>query len=208
MAWSLTASRAFVGHTAVVPSGEHAGVGTLSGYAGASGNVTNLPTPSWPIGAGEGGGTVLIGLSLDTDTISTTDPTGYTQIDNTTLGINISAIVAVRDAATTASETIASVNFTALSGPDSTSSIGIVVLGPSVGNWDQDGFRFGKDDGSESAHTWHAGQNVNVTLPAATPSILRIQASSSGDQPTQQMKLQCKKTSDPDSAYADVPVAP
>ena len=133
LSWSVvTTSEAFVGHTIIVPAGEHGGVGTLSGYAGSPGNVTDLPTPSWSIGAGEGGGTVLIGLSVDGDPISTTDPAGWTQIDNSIQGSSVSAIVAVRDAATTASETIASVNFTTASGSDSTSSIGIVILPPAA----------------------------------------------------------------------------
>lgn len=69
-------------------------------------------------------------------------------------------------------------------------------------------FRFGADDGSEALHTWLAAQDVNITQPGATPAILRIQVDNVGDFPTQQMKLQCKKTSDPDSAYLDVSVAP
>jgi len=72
----------------------------------------------------------------------------------------------------------------------------------------QDQFRFGADDGSESAHGWLAAQNINITQADSVTSILRIQVDNIGDFPSQQMKLQVKKTSDPDSEYKDVPVAP
>ena len=73
--------------------------------------------------------------------------------------------------------------------------------------WDQDQYRFYNDDGSESAMTAIANQNVDITQPTTKQAFLRIQADTTGDQPTRQMKIQVKKTSDPDSAYEDVPVA-
>ena len=73
--------------------------------------------------------------------------------------------------------------------------------------WEQDQFRFYNDDGSESAMTAIANQNVDITQPTTKQAIIRIQADTTGDQPTRQMKLQVKKTSDPDSAYQDVLVA-
>ena len=80
---------------------------------------------------------------------------------------------------------------------------------PAVGlTQDQDQFRFGADDGSESGHGWLAAQNTNINQAGSIAAILRIQVSNTGDAPSQQMKLQVKQTSHPDTAYIDVPVAP
>ena len=73
---------------------------------------------------------------------------------------------------------------------------------------DQDQFRFGADDGNETAHGWIAAQNINISQDGSTAAILRIQVNNTGDFPTQQMKLQYKITTQPDSEYRDVPVAP
>ena len=80
-----------------------------------------------------------------------------------------------------------------------------IFLGPTP-TFDQAAFRFGKDDGSESAHTWHAAQDVNVELPISETSILRMQTNSGGDQPTQQFKIQVKRTSGPESEWRDIPI--
>ena len=73
--------------------------------------------------------------------------------------------------------------------------------------WDQDQFRFGADDNNEATHGWLAAQNANITEPASTQALLRIQATSSGDQPAVQMKLQTKLSTDADTEYKDVPIA-
>jgi hypothetical protein len=67
-------------------------------------------------------------------------------------------------------------------------------------------FRFGKDDGSESAHTWHAAQDTNVELPITDKSIVRIQTDATGNPTAQQMKLQVKRSTGPESEWRDVPV--
>ena len=72
----------------------------------------------------------------------------------------------------------------------------------------QDQFRFGADDGNEAGHGWIADQNTNISQAGSVASILRIQVDNTGDQPSQQMKLQVKKTSEGDETYIDVQVAP
>ena len=44
----------------------------------------------------------------------------------------------------------------------------------------QDGFRWGEDDGSESAHTWAAAEDTNLTGPLGSK-LLRAQVNASGD---------------------------
>jgi len=72
---------------------------------------------------------------------------------------------------------------------------------------DQDQFRFYNDDGTEALATAIAVQNVNISQAGTVPAILRIQVNNTGDAPSQQMKLQYKITTQPDSEYRDVPVA-
>ena len=73
--------------------------------------------------------------------------------------------------------------------------------------WTQDQFRFGADDGNEASYSFIAAQNVNITQAANIATIIRIQGNTTGNQPTRQMKIQCKQTSEPDSTYLDLPVA-
>ena len=84
----------------------------------------------------------------------------------------------------------------------------LALVGEAGLTQDQDQFRFYNDDGVEAAATPIAAQNTNITQLGSTPAIIRMQVNNTGDAPSQQMVLQVKKTSEPDSAYQDVPVAP
>ncbi len=74
-----------------------------------------------------------------------------------------------------------------------------------VTGWTQAAFRF-YNDGTESGSTAIAAQNVNITQAANILTAIRIQANTSGDQPTKQMKIQVKQTAASDSNYRDIPV--
>ena len=69
-------------------------------------------------------------------------------------------------------------------------------------------FRFGADDGSESAHGWIAAQDINISQAGSIAAILRFQVNNVGDFPAQQMRIQQKITTQPDTEYRDIPVAP
>lgn len=71
----------------------------------------------------------------------------------------------------------------------------------------QAAFRFGADDGNEASHGWIADQNVDISQAANIAAILRIQVDNIGDFPAQQMTLQYKLSTQPESEYRDVPVA-
>lgn len=69
----------------------------------------------------------------------------------------------------------------------------------------QEGYRFGTDDGSESAHGWEAPQDTVVTLPKQTTTLLRVLVEETGGAPvTAGRKLQYKLTTDPISEWRDV----
>lgn len=46
---------------------------------------------------------------------------------------------------------------------------------------DQEGFRFGEDDGSESAHTWAAAQDTNISRSLGTAALIRALVNATGD---------------------------
>lgn len=69
---------------------------------------------------------------------------------------------------------------------------------------DQEGFRFGADDGSESAHTWIDAQDADVTQPLAQNLLLRALVNSTGDPASAGFKLKYQKNGA--GGYVDVPV--
>lgn len=70
---------------------------------------------------------------------------------------------------------------------------------------EQEGYRFRDDDGSESAATWLASQDSNVTRATATNTRLRALLNATGNPPSQQYQLEFKKSSD--TTYKRVEVA-
>jgi len=103
----------------------------VSGYSGqTSDSGTTFTTPSWAIGADDADGTVIVGMVTDIDPIGGT-PAGWTLLKNTDYGA-VAGAIAVRDAATTASETIASATYTFTSA--SASTVGVVVRPPASSN--------------------------------------------------------------------------
>ena len=132
LAWAISgAGEQWGGRCVKVLAGEFDAstpLGTLSGYSGnTSSGGTTIATPSWTIGASDGGGAVVVFLGTDSDPIGGT-PSGWTLLANTDHGA-VAMAVAVRDADSTNSETVASVDYTLTA--DSSSTIGVVVRGSS-----------------------------------------------------------------------------
>lgn len=72
---------------------------------------------------------------------------------------------------------------------------------------EQAAFRWGNDDGSESAYTFINAQNVDLSQAGATPAILRLLVNTAGDTPSTQFKIQVKRSTGGASEWRDVPVA-
>jgi len=71
---------------------------------------------------------------------------------------------------------------------------------------EQAAFRWGNDDGSESAYTFINAQNVDLSQAATTAAILRFLINTIGDTPAKQFKLQVKRSTGPVSEWRDVPL--
>lgn len=59
--------------------------------------------------------------------------------------------------------------------------------------YEQEGFRWRNDDGSESAATWAATQDTDITAAAGEARRLRMLTNVSGDAPSEGLKLQYRK---------------
>lgn len=70
---------------------------------------------------------------------------------------------------------------------------------------EQEGYRWRNDDGSESAATWLAAQDTNITQPSETNTRLRVLLDTTGDPATTQYRLDYKRSDQ--SVYAAVPTA-
>lgn len=61
---------------------------------------------------------------------------------------------------------------------------------------EQYGYRWRNDDGSESAATWLAAQNTDISRAKNSPTRLRVGVDATGDPPSQAVKLQYRKVGD------------
>lgn len=197
---SVTITSTRNGHTnpvmlaAVVVPGGAASVSALTGN-GTENTPYNATTPA--------GGIVLYAAMGFSGTAPGTTPlTGSgTATERADTGDNANYGVYIADWEGTASGTF---NF----GPTSYTNFGQVaqlgaVITPNAGTAEQKSFRFGNDDGSESAHTWAAAQDTNLTAALGTK-LLRFLLQTTGDEPATAWKLQHQVNGA--GGYADTPV--
>lgn len=69
---------------------------------------------------------------------------------------------------------------------------------------EQEGARFGEDDGSESAHTWTDAQDANISSALSLTKLIRFLLNGTGDFASTAFKLKYQKNGT--GGYADVPV--
>lgn len=87
---------------------------------------------------------------------------------------------------------------------DHTVSLTFVIEGTGTA-YDQEGFRFRNDDGSESTATWSQNQDVDDTVGAGETRRLRILTDPSGsDPPSDGLLLLYKRTDEPDTEFRSV----
>jgi hypothetical protein len=80
----------------------------------------------------------------------------------------------------------------------------VVVYAPATVTTDQEGFRFGLDDGSESAHTWSQNQDTNETTALSITRLLRLLVNATGDPASVAYTLRYQKNGA--GGYTAVPV--
>ena len=130
--WTRGQAESWDGRTILVPAGEFDAstpIGDISGFAGNTDDEITVPTPAWTAGATDGGGRVVVFLSVDADPI-TGSVAGWALLANSDLGAVASAI-AIRTAAAVNSTAISSVTYDIIA--DTSSSIGIIVREPTTG---------------------------------------------------------------------------
>ena len=82
--------------------------------------------------------------------------------------------------------------------------IAFVINAASSATSDQEGARFGIDDGAEAAHSWEAAQDTNITVAAGETRLVNIIVNATGTLGAKAFKLQYRKVGDPD--WRDMPV--
>lgn len=85
-----------------------------------------------------------------------------------------------------------------------TTALAFEVKAAAGAQLEQEGFRFGVDDGSESAHTWAAAQDANLTAPLDTNTLLRVLVDATNDPASAAYTLRYQKGGS--GGYVAVPV--
>ena len=122
----------WTGMTLVIPAGEFDAttpINVVSTVQGNSSDSTNVPTPTMTTSS-TAGGRVIVGMAVDVDPFTGT-PTGWTAPVLRDRGA-VALGIAYRDAETTATESVGSVNFTITL--DTSSTVGLVVNGVTTTN--------------------------------------------------------------------------
>ena len=129
--WAIASpGESWMGRSIIVPAGEFDSANPVDSVSAVSGSLsgTDAETPSWFTSTADG--RVVVGVGVDTRAFSSA-ATGWTALNIEDIGA-VSAAITLRDAATTADETIASVNHT-ISASDSKSLLGLVINAPVAG---------------------------------------------------------------------------
>lgn len=79
-----------------------------------------------------------------------------------------------------------------------------VAIRELTANWEQEGFRFRNDDGSESAATWRQTQDVDDSVGKESNIRLRVLIDSTGNPATVTRTLQYKVDTDPAAEYRTI----
>ena len=131
--WAFAVARHYESATIVIPAGEFDSVTPIDSESLVAGSPTlssTVDTPAWNGTAA--GGRVICFLAIDARSI-TVEPSGWTKIHEQTRATSkITLAIVYRDAETTATESIASVDYI-ISASDTHSTFGIVVNGPAAG---------------------------------------------------------------------------
>lgn len=72
----------------------------------------------------------------------------------------------------------------------------LCALKPASATLEQEGFRFGVDDGNEASHTWLAAQDTNASIDKGVNIRLRMIVNTTNDAPSQRYKLRYRKVGD------------
>lgn len=128
-------------------------------------------------------------------------PTGTERAEGATSGTPYDSGASQDFAATTTSTTL---QWTITSTVDGWAIFGIPLVDASSATTEQEGFRFGVDDGSESAHTWAQAQDTNDTVAVGTARLIRALVNTTGDLASTAFALRYQKNGA--GGYLPVPV--
>jgi hypothetical protein len=138
-------------------------------------------------------GDMMVGVAYSNSTSPTVTDGGQTQIRSATFN---SAGIGVANLADASGFQYSNASF-------STCAAVIVAVSSATPTLEQEGFRFRKDDGSESTATWEANQDTNITVAVSIRKRLRMLVNATGDAASKQFKLQYRKQGA--ASWRDIP---
>jgi hypothetical protein len=221
--WTRIASSEPSSYTITPTAGSTGIVGMMIAFSGgdaatlldvaattATGDSTNANPPSNNSGSGTDAFAVIVAAFWDGEaSVFTATPSGYTdpltgEINGTGGGNGCEMAMAYR---TTNVDPAAAEDPAVFSSATEQWGAVTVSLRPAASvSYEQEGFRFRKDDGSESAATWEAAQDTAISKGKSTNVRLRTTVVATGDPATAQVTLQYRKVGDAVTEWRDVPL--
>lgn len=135
--------------------------------------------------------------------ITWTTPTGMTEREDRSTASDIWSSGSIHDEVLTGGGATGDRTATA----SSSQQYGAILAAFNIGSViirEQEAYRWRDDDGSESAATWLAAQDVNITRAKTTTTRVRLLLNMTDDPPSEQYKIQERKVGDADSEWRDI----
>jgi len=138
-------------------------------------------------------------LAVQAPTVLVTGLEGTSEVDSAAVLADANlAVLGVEGTAETDSVLVQAEAIVTVSSVEATSEIGSVTVDEGAVTWEQEGFRFRNDDGTEITATWVAVQDTSVSLVAETNYRLRVTSVATGNPPLTNATLQYRKVGDTD----------
>lgn len=148
-------------------------------------------------------GSVVAGeVTLDAVAANTTLSVGAGQ--STTNSYNGNLVGSIDGAASIDTSSTGTVTMSWTSGSSTWAIVAMALTEAATFSTEQEGYRWGVDDGAESAHGWEAGQDTSITIAANQARLLRVLVNGTGDPSSIAYALRYQKNGS--GGYVAVPV--
>jgi hypothetical protein len=162
--------------------------GTVAYDSGAAADGTTNPSNGPTIPVNNANELVWNTTAVDTNATGTVSP--WLGVSSIQLGCGSAYILSV-DANKAAGWNYSTAQWSAV-------GMSFRIIPPPTLSYEQEGFRFRNDDGSETSATWVAAQDTNISRGAGINTRLRMLTNIVSDPPSQRAKLQFRKVGQTD----------
>lgn len=205
---AVTADFTNAGNFPAIVAGEYSGLASTSPEVGYTAQIdttqstTTDETTSGDTATLTAQPAAVIGFAITVNTSAISTGTGFNDRGNwADYGGGAGVGGAVEDKRVT-STAATSATFTL--GSNDNTAVAVLVLSEPAYTLEHEGFRWGVDDGSESAHTFEAAQDTNISIADSQSRLLRTLVNATGDPASAAYTLRYQKNGS--GGYAAVPV--